>query len=49
MIWKLIIKVLLKDKNFYTRVIKIKNKVYVLEIEEYKSSDNFIKDIKNVL
>ncbi|MBS6025872.1 MAG: hypothetical protein KIB00_17505 [Paeniclostridium sordellii] len=49
MIWKLIIKVLLKDKNFYTRVIKIKNKVYVLEIEKYKSSDNFIKDIKNVL
>ncbi|WP_154698112.1 hypothetical protein [Clostridium botulinum] len=43
---KLFIKLLLKNKNSYTKAVKLNRKIYVINIEEYKSVSNTLKNWK---
>lgn len=46
MIIKLFMKILLGNKDSIIKAIKLNGKHYVLTIEEFKSSSDYIKDCK---
>lgn len=43
---KIFVRILLAGKSSFIKAIKIKDKVYLLEIGEYKPSSEIIKDLK---
>ncbi|HBZ6547132.1 hypothetical protein [Clostridium perfringens] len=46
MILKLIVKMLIRNKEFFIKAIKIKNKVYLIQIEMHKDG---LENFENVL
>jgi hypothetical protein len=46
MFTKLLVKILLGNKDSFIKAVKIKNKIYLLEIEEYRSASEIIESLQ---
>lgn len=45
-ITKLILKILLGNKNSLTKAVKLKGKIYVLNVEEYRPMSEILKNVQ---
>lgn len=49
MLWKLIIFLMRRRASSFTRTVKARNKVYIIQIEEYEPSSKLIKKMEKAL